>query len=117
MQTHEQKMAEAAFGCVEKRKKEDKFDDYCSFSSSFPTLIHTCGLAQALSFAKAKDKDNYIEDLKVVLEAENIVERSRKAEIMEYIHISRRAISAASWIKRYAQAYRKPGRENNAKLS
>ena len=105
MQTHEQKMAEAAFGCVEKRKKEtDKFDEYCSFSSSFPTLIHSCGLAQALSFAKAKEKDNYIEDLKVVLEAEDIIERSREAGVMEYIRISRRAISAASWIKRYAQA-------------
>ena len=109
MKTHEQKMAEAAFECVAKRReKPDKFDDYCSFSSSFPTLIHSCGLAQALSFAAAKGKENYIEDLQAVLDslgkAGNIAERSRKAEIMEYIRISRRAISAAAWIKRYAQA-------------
>ena len=111
MRTHEQIMAEAAFECVFERKERysDKFADYCSFSSSFPALIHSCGLAQALSFAEAKGKKSYIEDLEAVLnslgEAGNIIERSRNTEIMEYIRISRRALSAASWIKRYAQAF------------
>jgi len=126
MKTHEQKMAEAAFGCVNGRKNTEIFDDYCRFSSSFPALIHSCGLAQALSFAEAKNKsyiESYIDDLQTVLDsvekAGNIAELSRSEGIEDYIRISRRVISAASWIKRYAQALEpktKKGIENNVLL-
>ena len=113
MPTKEQLMAQRAFSVVSKRNMEyandaKKFDEYKSFAFSFPTLIHSCGLVQAIAFAGAKSKDDYVEDLQVVFDeiddAGNLSERSRKANIVEYMRISRHATSAASWIKRYCQA-------------
>ena len=108
--TKEQLMARQAYIKVSERRnnKDFDFDDYKSFALSFPALIHSCGLVQAVAFAEAKKKNNFLEDLQAVFkEIDNAVDlatRSREANIMEYMRISRRAISAASWIKRYCQA-------------
>ena len=109
--TKEQLMAQKAFARVSARQAElsnDKFKEYKSFAFSFPSLIHSCGLAQAIAFAVAKKRDDYISDLEEVFSAidsnGNLQERSRNAAIMEYMRISRHAVSAASWIKRYCQA-------------
>lgn len=115
--TKEQSMAAKAFERVNEQQKtlEDDFKDYKSFALSFPSLIHSCGLVQALSFAqketKGKDsriKNGYVKDLQEVFNeidnAGDLPTRSREADIMEYMRITRHAISAASWIKRYCQA-------------
>ena len=111
MRTYEQKMAERAFQCVKTRIEGAKKDEYSSFAMSFPALIHSCGLAQAVSFAEAKDRDYYLEDLNEVLNAfaakENKVElsrESREADLVDYMRLSRRAVTAASWLKRYVEA-------------
>jgi CRISPR-associated protein Cmr5 len=105
MRTYDQKMAEKAFECVLPRKNNK---EYRSFALSFPSLVHSCGLVQAVAFAEGKNRD-YLSDLSKVL---NVVEdkldlslMSREAKVMEYTRISRRALSAASWIKRYVQAF------------
>ena len=54
--TKEQSMAEKAYSIVNSRQTEPGFKDYKSFALSFPSLIHTCGLVQAVAFAMAKDK-------------------------------------------------------------
>lgn len=112
MLTNEQKMAQKAHSCVSFRKG-DKFADYNSFALSFPALIHTCGLAQAVAFAEAKGRSNdYLADLKAVfneVEKVNLRDASLKADTAEYMRISLRAISAASWIKRYCQAHTADG--------
>lgn len=106
--TKEQAMAEEAFSRVSKRHNENNFDDYETFALSFPTLIHSCGLVQAVAFAAAKDKKNFLDDLEAVFKVidgqGNLQKRSREAGIMEYMRISRHALSAASWIKRYCQS-------------
>jgi CRISPR/Cas system CMR-associated protein Cmr5 small subunit len=124
--TKEQSMAARAFELVNERQKTPgkDFDEYKSFALSFPSLIHSCGVVQAVAFAMAKEKGGYIDDLqKVFNEIDNAGDlrtRSREADVMEYMRITRHAISAASWIKRYCQASDKTddkkGGENLAQL-
>lgn len=115
--TKEQLMAQKAYERVAIRSDEENFDfkEYKTFALSFPSLIHTCGLVQAIAFAKkdtkGKDsriKNGYIDDLQAVFDeidsAGDLAKKSREAPVMEYMRITRHAISAASWIKRYCQA-------------
>ena len=109
MRTYDQKMAEQAFKCVQPRANDK---EYNSFAQSFPSLIHSCGLAQAVSFAEAKKRADYLLDLNSVLgvireEAVDLPYASRMAEVVDYIRLTRHAISAASWLKRYVQALEK----------
>lgn len=103
IRTKEQQMAQAAFERVQGRSSG--FEEYSSFALAFPALVHSCGLAQALAFAQAKGRTDYLSDLENVLgEGEGLCTRSREAELMEYMRLSRRALAASSWIKRYCQA-------------
>ena len=111
MRTHDQKMAEQAFQCVKDKGNNEK---YCSFALSFPSLVHSCGLAQAVSFAESKDRGDYLGDLNTVLgvvqgEAVDLPQASRTVDVIDYMRLTRRAISAASWLKRYVQAFAKEG--------
>ncbi len=105
--TKDQKMAQAAYERVADRQGEG-FEEYCNFAYAFPALVHSCGLVQAVAFASAKKKDDYIEDLQTVFnqvdDAGDLYERSRAAGLTEYARISRHALAAASWLKRYCQA-------------
>ena len=119
--TKEQLMAQKAFECVTSRSKDKDFDkEYKNFALSFPSLIHSCGLVQAIAFAMAKDKGGYIDDLQKVFDtvdnAGDLQKRSREAPVMDYMRITRHAISAASWIKRYCQASENEGGNNIAGL-
>jgi CRISPR-associated protein Cmr5 len=112
MKSYDQKMAEEAFKCVSLRKGKEKYQEYQSLAMTFPSLIHSCGLVQAVAFAEAKNKEyarDYANDLAAVL---NMVETdvdlsdaSRSADILQYMRLSRRALSAASWLKRYVQTF------------
>ncbi|MBY0230788.1 MAG: type III-B CRISPR module-associated protein Cmr5, partial [Gemmataceae bacterium] len=73
LQTRSQKMARTAFSRVEERGKSE---EYRAFARSFPTLIHQCGLAQAVAFAQAKNA-GYVADLEAVLETGNLDKRTR----------------------------------------
>ena len=116
--TKEQSMAQQAFLRVSERQSESDFNDYKSFALTFPSLIHSCGLVQAISFACSKKKNKYLEDLQAVfneIDTGDLAQRSREALIMEYMRISRHALSAASWIKRYCQAA--PDKKEDEKIA
>jgi CRISPR-associated protein Cmr5 len=98
--TRGQKFAQLAFECI-KLPKCDK--EYVSFAKKFPTLIHTCGLAQALAFAQAKAPSN-LEHLSIVMGASDLLEKSRTEQLAEYLILSRMALEASGWLKRYAEA-------------
>lgn len=105
IRTKEQQMAQAAFERVQGRSSG--FEEYSSFALAFPSLVHSCGLAQALAFAQAKGRADYLSDLERVLGEDgggDLCTRSREAELMEYMRLSRRVLMASSWIKRYCQA-------------
>ena len=109
IRTKEQQMAQAAFERVQGRSSG--FEEYSSFALAFPSLVHSCGLAQALAFAQAKGRADYLSDLENVLGEDmgengggDLCTRSRESELMEYTRLSRRVLAASSWIKRYCQA-------------
>ncbi len=116
VQTRSQKLAQAAFARIQGRKaslNEKAFKEFTSFAKKFPALIHTCGLAQAVAFALAKKESDYIEDLAVVLTASGHVGVSSTSALQKqthdqplsgYLRLSRDAINAAGWLKRYIEA-------------
>ena len=102
-QTRSQRFAQRAYQQIRARKPND---EYSSFARSFPSLIHMCGLAQAIAFAKAKKKNDYVKDLAEVLstQAETLEKDSREQPVAVYIRLSRNALEAAGWLKRYVEA-------------
>ncbi len=118
VQTRSQKFARAAYARVAARGKPP--EGYASFAKKFPALIHTCGLAQAVAFAQAKGKSDenkvesrYLEDLAEViragghdkiLSADRLAETTRSEALSGYLRLSRDAINAAGWLKRYVEA-------------
>ncbi|MGL4423278.1 MAG: type III-B CRISPR module-associated protein Cmr5 [Gemmataceae bacterium] len=129
MHTRSQKLAQAAYPRVQKRFSGDErltdseCKDYTSLAKKFPSLIHTCGLAQAVAFYEAKGKPKpgqpdklhkkYLADLAAVLTAlgyqqmvtiEALAQTVRTEPLIGYMRLSRDAINAASWLKRYVEA-------------
>lgn len=121
MHTRSQRLAQAAYPCIiehipagTREKDLDKTQkEYRSFAKKFPALIHTCGLAQAVAFALAKQETAYMEDLAAVLKASGhpeitsaqvLHQRSQSQPLHGYLRLSRDAINAASWLKRYVEA-------------
>ncbi len=114
MQTKSQRMAQVAYARVAAHAPVS--DEYRGFSREFPTLVHTCGLAQAVAFALAKKDtkkpDNgpqysYAHDLGQVLgfsNPEQLANQTRDANVSDYLHLSRDALAAAVWLKRYVEA-------------
>jgi CRISPR-associated protein Cmr5 len=109
-QTNSQKMAQTAYERIRVRNPSSEFT---SFARSFPSLVHSCGLAQALAFAKAKGHGEYLEDLSVVLKAvghaeaetaERLERATREHAVAAYIRLSRSTLQAAGWMKRYVEA-------------
>ena len=109
--TRSQQLAQAAYDRI--AEHDELHDDYVNFAKKFPALIHTCGLAQSVAFALAKKHEKYIEDLAAVLAASERREASsttvfqqqtRESSLGEYLRLSRNAIDAASWLKRYVEA-------------
>jgi CRISPR-associated protein Cmr5 len=92
-------------------RKPDK--EFVSTAKKFPALIHTCGLAQAVAFALAKKDAEYIGYLAAVLKAaghadvtdhQALDNQARTQPLSVYLRLSRDAINAASWLKRYVEA-------------
>jgi CRISPR-associated protein Cmr5 len=120
LNTNTQKMAQAAYQRIAERLKrlnESERDKYTSFARSFPSLIHACGLAQAAAFAGAKYREQYLEDLAVVLKAighseaasaDSLGRAIREQFVPAYVRLSRNALQAASWLKRYVEAAEEP---------
>lgn len=112
LQTNSQRMAQAAYQRVAKRKPTKEFT---SFAREFPTLVHSCGLAQAIAFSLAKGghQEDYVSDLASVLQAvgysaitadDQLAATTRTASVTTYLRLSRDALLAAVWLKRYVEA-------------
>jgi CRISPR-associated protein Cmr5 len=113
VQTNSQKMAQQAYQQIDKRQPNEAFK---SFAREFPSLIHACGLAQAVAFARAKGdhQEDYLSDLAAVLKAgahntikdtDQLAAATRDNPVATYIRLSRDALQAAGWLKRYVEAY------------
>jgi CRISPR-associated protein Cmr5 len=114
--TRSQRFAQSAFTYIQIRHSElneKQFKEYVSFAKKFPALIHTCGLAQAVAFALAKKETDYVGDLSEVLkeaghskmtEQQPLDHHARTQQLSGYLRLSRDAINAAGWLKRYVEA-------------
>lgn len=114
--TKQQVRAKKAYECFLPGKNIG--EDYRQFAKRFPALVHSCGLAQAVAFAQAKDKDAYLGDLANVMGIDNnsaLGNISRTVDLVEYQQVTREAIDCATWIKRYAEATEEIG-TNQKKL-
>lgn len=107
--------------------KEERAD-YLSTARSLPALVRKAGLTQALAFVHSREGDGYaalLVDLVAVLEADKADEKtdreadrktdrkadkpnallatSRSAPLGQYMRLTRRALTALDWLKRYAE--------------
>lgn len=122
MPTRTQQLAQAAYDRVNAAPSKDR---YVSFAKELPTLIHTCGLAQAVAFALAKGEYNEAcaNDLAAVLtrigyarcgDARQLAEHIRNPAtgVADYVRLSRDALAAAVWLKRHVEG--RAGRQRQA---
>ncbi|MBX3277949.1 MAG: type III-B CRISPR module-associated protein Cmr5 [Acidobacteria bacterium] len=88
-------------------------DKYEGMAQKLPVLIRTAGLVQALAFVESRDEDEQkllLDHLAEVIGAgsrENLLQRSRTAPLPEYIRLTREALAALHWYKRFAQTFSK----------
>ena len=113
MLTREQRFADKIFGQVEEISKlgdQSKKDEYKSMTENFPVLVRTAGLAQALHFVESRN-EKLVEHLSITLEIQgndgkekrkNLLEKSRRATLDEYIYLTEKVLTALQWYKRFS---------------
>jgi len=112
MQIRTHKYAEDAFPLVksmigsdtDRKKLEAK---YRTLALNFPTMIMQSGLAQAIGFLMAKGKDEHkiiLGHIEKILGRPNLHADILSSDIKEYQLLTRQALDAAAWLKRYTQA-------------
>ena len=105
-----QKYAQRSFGLIQKVKDDNKqVKEYRTLALNFPTMILQSGLAQAIGFLQAKGKEEHLLLLAHIAELLEENENSLHKKILEadlshYQLLTRKAIEAASSLKRYTQA-------------
>lgn len=113
MRTREQQYAVKAFNCVTERKLSgESKDKYGSMAHKLPVLIRTAGLAQALAFVQARHEKQdepprlLLQDLATVLSIseDDLIKRSRKSSLAEYMLLTQQSIDALLWFKRFAES-------------
>lgn len=105
IRTHQ--YAEAAYPLVEKMQKDSFEAKYRTLALNFPTMIMQSGLAQSIGFLIAKGSDEhkvYLCHIQEILKRPNLHTEILKSDIEEYQLLTRKALDATSWLKRYTQA-------------
>lgn len=115
MQTRTHKLATEAYRRVAERKGKRHENAYSSLAHSFPSMILQNGLAQATGFLLAKGRGEHkalLADLNAVLRAVGAVTSADGdalhrtiigADLSETMQLTRHALDASAWIKRYSQ--------------
>lgn len=112
MQTRDQRYATTAHECVQKvKEKEKKYKLYGSLAHKLPILIHTAGLAQALTFVDARVDEaiskRFLDDLAKTVDQKDgktLVKNVREAKLSEYMLLTQQVLAALLWYKRFAQS-------------
>ena len=112
MSIRTQKYAQAAYPMVvEIQNSAGTLEtNYRSVALNFPTMIMQSGLAQAIGFLMAKNKEEHQKLLSHLAEllgfksSEELHQEVLKSELKQYQLLTRQALDASSWLKRYTQA-------------
>ncbi len=116
MQSREQEYAAKVYVRVENfraQHPDEKDKDrkrYGSMAHKLPILVRQAGLVQALAFVQSRDKvptNQLLSDLAQTVDAgsaANLLDRSRQANLPEYIYLTDQVMLALKWYKRFAQS-------------
>jgi CRISPR-associated protein Cmr5 len=108
IRTNRQAFAERAFQRIKARRGTGEAE-YARIAKRFPSLIHNCGLAQAVAFLQAKSGSELLGDLAFVVHGSEqthgvFAEETRNADLGRYLLLTQQALEASTWLKRYAEA-------------
>jgi len=106
MLTRDQRYAEQIYQQVSQVPEAER-QKYGSMAHKLPVLIRTAGLAQALAFVDSRGSDEQkrlLEHLAAVVNEPKLLERSRTAELADYMRLTRNVLAALVWYKRFAQS-------------
>lgn len=109
-----QKYAELAYPLVSEIQGKDLANKYRTQALNLPTMILQSGLMQTVGFLLAKNEAEHQEiyrHLTILLNDPNLHETVKNFDIVAYQRLTRNAIEASGWLKRYTQALLK--KENN----
>lgn len=106
-------LAEQLVRQVSESRKEVQ-DIYGGLCHSFPVMVRTCGLCQAVAFSKAKAgegkdereraHDLLLKHVQQILEVDDLLNAVRKAPANQYMLYTRRILSAWVYFKRFAES-------------
>ncbi|RRR70864.1 MAG: type III-B CRISPR module-associated protein Cmr5 [Candidatus Viridilinea halotolerans] len=116
--TREQTYASRVYALIKPLSAKDEAERkaYGSLAHKLPILIRTAGLAQALAFVAARNKEGtpqrrllahleeVLQQTNLLAQGANLVERSRTASFEEYMRLTEGSLQALLWFKRFAQA-------------
>lgn len=83
---------------------------YGAMAHKLPILVRTAGLAQALEFVNTRSSDvqqqilDHLADVVGVTPRKTLLDRSRTADLDEYMWLTREVLAALQWYKRFAQS-------------
>jgi len=100
--------AETAYNCIRLAEKESWANEYGRLCLLFPSLLLTNGLRLTVAYYQGKGQKSesykqFLNDMREALGNPNW-ENGLPANMAEYRELSRRALQAAVWFKRYAEA-------------
>lgn len=97
-------MAERAYLRAHAQRDKGEAEEYGRLCRNFPMLVHTSGLSQAIAFYQAKGHAGYLDDLADVLDQPGAWSTVRSALLPQYRRLTLDVMSAALWLKRFAEA-------------
>ncbi len=125
LKTRDQRYAAVIYEQViklESNKTEEWVKDYGRLANHLPVLVKKAGLAQALSFAEAKSKDEDEKknkksgDKQLLRDLEEVIrkisgdanlqlrQKSLTAGLSDYLWLTQQVMTALHWYKRFAQS-------------
>ena len=84
--------------------------EYGSMAHKLPVLVRQAGLIQAIAFVETRGKKSHkqlLDDLAVTLgkaSGKVLREECQKAELTDYMWLTRRTLAALEWYKRFAES-------------
>ena len=110
MNTLDQEMASSVFKKISEREHSTDVKKYGAMAHKLPILVRTAGLAEALAFVESRNKEpervllDDLADVVCTTTRDDYMCRIRKAELQEYIFLTRKTMLALKWFKRFAQS-------------
>ena len=96
---------------TEEKSVQERYGSYCH---KLPALIRACGLCQALAYVQERADPRGSDQKKAMalildhvahtlgVQSDQLIERVRKAGMVEYMHMTREVLSAWVYYKRFA---------------